>query len=316
MKILGTGSAHPSLTVTNDMLETFLDTNDEWIRSRTGIKQRKLISDEKLEDLAVEAALAALEDSGVKAEDLDFILCSNVVNEYTTPGLSCIIQGRIGATCPCIDLNGACAGFIYSLDIAESYFSSKSELKNILIVCAEEPTRMVDWSCRNTCVLFGDGAGAVVLGRGNNLKSITLSTFSKQEALYQQRRLAHTPFISKEEPDGPLVMQGKDVFKLAVSASINDIQSVISQGNISEDDVDHYVLHQANIRIIDAIREQLNQDEEKFPHNIEHYGNTSSASIPILLNEMNRSNKIKRGDKIVFSAFGAGFSTGACLLYW
>lgn len=316
MKILGTGSAHPSLIVTNEMLENFLDTSDEWIRTRTGIRQRQLISDEKLEDLAVGAALKALKGAGLEAENLDFIICSNVVNEYITPALSCIIQGRIGAQCPCIDLNGACAGFIYALDMAQAYLAAKNDIKNILIVCAEEPTRMVDWSDRSTCVLFGDGAGAVVVGRGESVKSIRLSTTSKQESLYQQRKLQETPFITKSEENGPLVMRGQDVFKLAVSASLRDIKSVISDSQLTENDVDHFLLHQANIRIIETIRQALNQDECKFPNNIERYGNTSSASIPILLDELNRQKLLKRGDKIVLSAFGAGFTTGACLLYW
>lgn len=244
MKILGTGSAHPSLTVTNEMLENFLDTSDEWIRTRTGIRQRQLISDEKLEDLAVGAALKALKGAGLEAENLDFIICSNVVNEYITPALSCIIQGRIGAQCPCIDLNGACAGFIYALDMAQAYLAAKNDIKNILIVCAEEPTRMVDWSDRSTCVLFGDGAGAVVVGRGESVKSIRLSTTSKQESLYQQRKLQETPFITKSEENGPLVMRGQDVFKLAVSASLRDIKSVISDSQLTENDVDHFLLHQ------------------------------------------------------------------------
>lgn len=315
MKIIGTGSAHPELTVTNQMLESFLDTSNEWILSRTGIRQRQIISNEKLEDLAASAAVNALKNANVKASDIDFIICSNVVNEYITPALSCLVQGRIGAGCPCIDLNGACAGFIYALDIADAYFSTK-RVKNILIVCAEEPTRMVDWTQRNTCVLFGDGAGAVVLSQGDNVKSIRLSTSSKEEALYQQRKLQDTPFISKEEPNGPLVMHGQDVFKMAVSASLRDITNVISDGNLTENDIDHYLLHQANIRIIETIRTSLKQSENKFPHNIDKYGNTSSASIPILLDEMNRNNEIKNGDKLVLSAFGAGFTTGACLLYW
>lgn len=315
MKIIGTGSAHPSLTVTNDMLEKFLDTSNEWIMTRTGIRQRQIISNEKLEDIAAVAAQNALDNAGVLASDIDFIICSNVVNEYITPALSCIIQGRIGAGCPCIDLNGACAGFIYALDIAEAYFSTK-RVKNILIVAAEEPTRMVDWTQRNTCVLFGDGAGAVVLTQGDNVKSIRLSTSSKQDALYQQRKLESTPFINKEEPDGPLVMHGQDVFKMAVSASLRDITGVIADGHLTENDIDHYLLHQANIRIIDTIRTSLKQDKKKFPFNIDKYGNTSSASIPILLDEMNKDNLIKNGDKLVLSAFGAGFTTGACLLYW
>ncbi len=315
MRIIGTGSAHPSLTVTNEMLEGFLDTSNEWIVSRTGIKQRQIISSEKLEDIAETAVMNALNDAGIGADDLDFIICSNVVNEYITPALSCIVQGRIGATCPCIDLNGACAGFIYALDIAESYLSTK-RINNILVLCAEEPTRMVDWTQRNTCVLFGDGAGAVVLTKGDDFKSIRLTTSSKQDALYQQRKLENTPFISKFEPEGPLFMNGQDVFKMAVSASLSDICYVLGEGGITENDVEHFLLHQANIRIIDSIRGSLKQEKKKFPQNIEKYGNTSSASIPILLDELNKNKDLKNGDNIVLSAFGAGFTTGACLFQW
>lgn len=315
MKVIGTGSAHPSLTVTNEMLESFLDTSDEWIVSRTGIKQRQIISSEKLEDLATTAIKNALDNAGIEASELDFIICSNVVNEYITPAMSCIVQGRIGASCPCIDLNGACAGFIYALDIAEAYLATKN-IRNILVVCAEEPTRMVDWTQRNTCVLFGDGAGAVVLTKGDDLKAIRLTTSSKQEALYQQRKLEDTPFINKEEPDGPLVMHGQDVFKLAVAASLNDIETVMAESNIDENEVGHFLLHQANIRIIESIRTSLKQEKEKFPTNVDKYGNTSSASIPMLLDELNRNNGLKKGEKIVLSAFGAGFTTGACVLQW
>ena len=316
MNIIGTGRAHPSLTVTNDMLSTFLDTSDEWITTRTGIKQRQLISHEKLEDLAAEACNKALEDAGITAKDLDFIICSNVVNEYITPSLSCIVQGMIGATCPCLDLNSACAGFIYALDIANSFFRSKSDINNILVVCAEEPTRMCDWQERSTCVLFGDGAGAAVLTRGEDFKNFSLSSLSNVDPLYQIRELEKTPFINKEEFGGPLVMNGQDVFKLAVNASLNDISRVVEGSGLTYDEVDYYLLHQANIRIIETIRRSLNQDKVKFPHNIENYGNTSSASLPILLDELNRNQTVNSGDTIVLSAFGAGFTAGACLLKW
>ena len=162
MKIAGTGSVLPKKIVTNDMLSEFLDTSDAWIYPRTGVRSRHVISDEKLEDMAVEAAKKALDDAGLQASELDFIICSNVVNEYITPQLSCIIQGGIGAKCPCLDINCACAGFIYALNIAESFYKAGT-VKKVLIVCAEEPTRMTNWSDRRTCVLFGDGAGAVVL---------------------------------------------------------------------------------------------------------------------------------------------------------
>lgn len=315
MKIIGTGSAHPSLTVTNAMLENFLDTSDEWILSRTGIHQRQLISSEKLEDLAATAARNALENAGITAEDVDFIILSNVVNEYVTPGLGCVVQGMIGATCPTIDINCACSGFIYALSIAEAYLATQ-DMRNILIVCAEEPARMMDWKDRSTCILFGDGAGAVVVTKGDDMKGYHLSTTSKTEALYQLRKLQPTPFITKEEVDGPCHMHGQDVFKLAVSASINDIDKVLKQTGTSPDEIDYYVLHQANVRIIEAIRHFVQQDKEKFPINIHKYGNTSSATIPILLDEMNREGKLKTGNLLLMSAFGAGFTTGACIIRW
>ncbi|NMB37039.1 MAG: ketoacyl-ACP synthase III [Bacteroidales bacterium] len=316
MNIIGTGRAHPSLTVTNEMLSRFLDTSDEWITTRTGIKQRQLISHEKLEDLAAEACNNALEDAGISAKDIDFFICSNVVNEYITPSLSCIVQGMIGATCACFDLNSACAGFIYALDIANSFFKTKKEVNHILILCAEEPTRMCDWQERSTCVLFGDGAAAVVLSRGDDFIGSSLSSFSCVEPLYQIRELEKTPFITKEEFGGPLVMKGQEVFKLAVKSSLSDIRKVVEDNGYTYDEVDYYLLHQANIRIIDTIRRSLDQDEVKFPHNIRHYGNTSSASLPILLDELNRNQTLNSGDTIVLSAFGAGFTSGACLLNW
>ena len=168
MKISGTGSVLPKKVVTNDMLSEFLDTSDAWIYPRTGVKSRHVISDERLEEMAIEAARKALEDASMQASELDFIICSTVVNEYITPQLSCIIQGGIGANCPCIDINCACAGFIYALHLAESFYKAGS-VKNVLIVCAEEPTRMTDWTDRRTCVLFGDGAGDAALTPGDNI---------------------------------------------------------------------------------------------------------------------------------------------------
>ena len=315
MKIAGTGSAHPSLTLTNDMLAEFLDTSDEWIVSRTGIKQRQVISDEHLKDLAISAAQKALEDAGMNARDIDFIICSNVVNEYVTPSLSCLIHEGLDASCPCIDINAACTGFLYGLQIAEAY-QKAGIAKNILIVCAEEPTRMVDWNDRRTCVLFGDGAGAVVVTEGDNLKAIKVTNASKTDVLCEQRRLEPTPFIRKEEENIPLQMKGQEVFKSAVSSSIRDIEEVVAKSGIELGEVDWFILHQANLRIVEGVCKLLRQDLAKFPHNVELYGNTSSASIPMLLDEMNKRGDLKDGDKLVFSAFGAGFTTGACVIEW
>ena len=315
MKISGTGSVLPKKVVTNEMLSQFLDTSDEWIRTRTGVKSRHVISDERLEDMAIEAARKALDDAGVAVSELDFIICSNVVNEYITPQLSCIIQGGIGASCPCIDINCACAGFIYALEIAESFYRS-GRVKNVLVVCAEEPSRMTDWSDRRTCVLFGDGAGAAVLTPGDNIRSIKLSASSATDKLWQYRKLQPTPYITKEEDDVPLQMKGQDVFKFAVKAASRDITRVLTESGCSKDDVDHYLLHQANIRIINAIQEFMEQPVEKFPTNVEDHGNSSSSSCPILLDECNRKGIFKKGDLIVMSAFGAGFVSGALLLEW
>ena len=315
MKISGTGSVLPKKVVTNEMLSQFLDTSDEWIRTRTGVKSRHVISDERLEDMAIDAARKALDDAGVAVSELDFIICSNVVNEYITPQLSCIIQGGIGASCPCIDINCACAGFIYALEIAESFYRS-GRVKNVLVVCAEEPSRMTDWSDRRTCVLFGDGAGAAVLTPGDNIRSIKLSASSATDKLWQYRKLQPTPYITKEEDDVPLQMKGQDVFKFAVKAASRDITRVLTESGYSKDDVDHYLLHQANIRIINAIQEFMEQPVEKFPTNVEDHGNSSSSSCPILLDECNRKGLFRKGDLIVMSAFGAGFVSGALLLEW
>lgn len=315
MKIIGTGSVHPKCSVSNEMLEKFLETTDEWITERTGIKERCVISSEKLEDLATEAANKALENAGLTAKDIDFIICSNVVNEYVTPALSCIIQGKLGATCPTVDINAACAGFIFALDMAEDKLQCK-KAKNILIVCAEEPSRMVSWKNRSTCVLFGDGAGAAVVTEGDEMKAIRLTTSSLTDVLYYQRALEPTPYIDKEENYEPLVMKGREVFKHAVTSSCRDIRTLLNQTNLKPEDIKYYVLHQANRRIIDSIRNFLGVDESRVPHNVERYGNISSAALPALLDELNREGKLQKGDKLVFSAFGAGFTTGACIIEW
>ena len=315
MKIIGTGAAHPKCVVSNQMLEQFLETTDEWITERTGIKERCVISSEKLEDLATEAANKALEDAGLTAADIDYIICSNVVNEYVTPALSCIIQGKLGATCPTLDINAACAGFIFALDMAEDKLKCK-KAKNILIICAEEPSRMVSWQNRSTCVLFGDGAGAAVVTEGDELKAIRLTTSSLTEVLYYQRSLEPTPYITKEENFEPLVMKGREVFKHAVTNSCRDIRKLLSETGLAAEDIKYFVLHQANRRIIDSIRGFLGVDEERVPHNVERYGNISSAALPALLDELNRAGKLQKGDKLVFSAFGAGFTTGGCVIEW
>lgn len=315
MKLTGTGSALPKKNVTNSMLSEFLDTGDEWIVPRTGIRSRHVISDENLEDLGAEAALKALEMSGLKPSEIDYFICSNVVNEYMTPGLSCVIAEKIGLECPCIDINCACPGFIYAMDIAECHFAA-GKVRNVLIVCAEEPTRMTDWKDRATCVLFGDGAGAAVFTAGDNLKGIRLHAQPASDKIWQKRKLEPTPYLAKEEISVPLQMKGKEVFKFAVNASTTEVEALLDELGMTKEQVSYYMVHQANKRIIDAIKNYLDEPDEKFPMNISDHGNSSSASCAILLDECNRKGMFQKGDILVFSAFGAGLLSGAAVLEW
>ena len=315
MRIIGTGSAYPKRTLTNDDLSRMMDTSDEWIRERTGIRTRQVITDENLEDLAAEAAQKALDDAGIKAVELDYIICSNVAFEYVTPTVASIVEGKIEASCPCVDLNAACSGFIYAIDFAEALLQT-GRATNILVMAAEEPTRMVDWSDRATCVLFGDGAGAVVVSQGEGLLCSRLTTQSKVDCLHYVRTLEPTPYITKEEYNAPMYMNGKEVFKTAVLSSSRDIKVLLDKSGLKPSEIKYYVLHQANFRIIEAIANWLKLDLSHFPTNVERCGNTSSASIPLLLDELAREGKLQKGDKILMSAFGAGFTTGACIIEW
>ncbi|MCQ2133656.1 MAG: ketoacyl-ACP synthase III [Bacteroidales bacterium] len=315
MKILGTGSALPKKIVTNDMLSEFLDTSDEWIVPRTGIRSRHIISDEKIEDLGAQAALSALEMSGLKPEDIDYCICSNVVSEYVTPGLSCVIGAKIGLKCPCIDINCACPGFIYALDIAETHYIA-GKVRNVLIICAEQPTRMCDWTDRSTCVLFGDGAGAVVLGPGSNVKGIKLHSQLDATKIWERNSLMPTPYYEGDNRAIGLQMNGREVFKFAVKASTSDVEDLLNELGMTKDQVDWYIVHQANYRIIDAIKQYLGEPDGKFPINISDHGNSSSASCTILLDECNKSHMFKEGNTLVFSAFGAGLLSGVAVLEW
>ena len=315
MKIIGTGSALPALTVTNEDLTAFLDTSDEWITTRTGIQARHLLSTEDLYDIAVDAANKAIKASGLRPDQIDFLLVSNVANRHVTPGLSCIIQKRIGVTCAGLDINVACAGFVNALMLADGMIKA-GHAKNILIVCAEEPTKYCNRKERDCSFLFGDGAGAVVLTEGNAFKDVKLTMISDRDVLYYERGMEPTPFEDKYIIGQPLVMKGKELFKTAVTESAKDIKNVLDYNHLTHEDIDWFLLHQANKRIIEGIRNIVGGSCAKYPTIIEKYGNTSSASIPILLDEMIADNKIKAGDKIVMSAFGAGFVSAACLWEW
>ena len=315
MRIIGTGSALPRKVVTNEMLTGFLDTSDEWIYPRTGIKTRHVITDENLEDLGAEAVSKALEMSGLNAEDIDLFVVSNVVSEYVTPSISCIIGEKLGLKCPMFDINCACPGFVYALDMVEAYYKA-GKIRNAIIACVEEPTRMASWKDRGTCVLFGDGAGAVVLTEGDNVKGIKLHSEPSKEEIWETITQNDTPYITKKEETVPMQMKGREVFKFAVNACTHGVEDLLDEVGIDKDDVAYFMIHQANQRIIDAIIKYMGQPSEKFPVNITDHGNSSSASCPILLDECNRKGMFKKGDILVFSAFGAGLLSGAAVIEW
>lgn len=318
MKIIGTGSALPKKVVNNDMLSDFLETNDEWITTRTGIRTRHIITDERFEDLATEAAGRAIDAAGLCPEDIDYIVCSNVSNLYITPHLSSIIMGNLGIKgplCPTMDVNAACVGFVQSLDVCDALLAT-GRAHNVLLVAAEECTRFCDWNDRNCAVLFGDGAGAVVLSKGDNLLASKITTTPMPDVIVYRNPMEATPFETREGIDthSALVMKGREVFRMAVTTAARDIAQVTADAGLTFDQIDHFLLHQANLRINEAIRENLKQPESKFPTNVQRFGNTSSASIPLLLDEGIKEGNIKHGDTILMSAFGAGFVSGIVIL--
>ncbi len=296
------------------MLKEFFDTSDEWIRTRTGIETRRIMTDECLLDLATTACKRAIEAAGICPEELDYIVCSNVSNNYVYPTLSSMVQGAIGATCPCIDLRNACAGYVYALDLADMYLQTRRANK-ILVLAAEEPTRFCHWEQRETSVLFGDGAGAVVVEKGDGFLGSKMTTVSNTEVLYQRKRLESTPFeVEGTYIDHIMVMNGREVFRMAVSGCSSEISHLLQEHNLKTSDIKYFILHQANMRIINGIQQHLDAKPEQCPTTVQKYGNTSSASMVILFDELVRANKIQRGDLLVFSGFGAGFTTGSCIV--
>lgn len=314
LKIIGTGKALPSKKITNDDLAAFINTSDEWIVSKTGIKDRYVLTDESLTDLAEAAGRAALEKAGLKAGQVDLVICPTISGDFTTPSLACCVLQRLGVSCPAFDVNAACAGAIYALDIAAAYLNT-GKANNILIIAAEMMSKHVDWNDRNTCVLFGDGAGACIVTKGDALKYISLTASGDIKPLHLKTGSGNSPFKSAMNQEF-LRMEGQEVFKFAVKSVEKEVNLALSAMNITARDIDYFILHQANKRIIDSVRTRLEQPEGKFPININKYGNMSAASILALLDEMLEDGKIKKGDMLLLSAFGAGMTTGTSVMIW
>ncbi len=314
-RVLGTGSYVPPRIVKNDELSNFLDTTDDWIVQRVGVKQRHVCTTQTAVELAYEAALKALENGDTKPEELDMIICATVSNEDITPSLSSSVQKLLGATCPAMDINAACSAFIFMLETAAGFFAM-NKAKKILVVGSERMSRIIDWQDRSTCVIFGDGAGALLLGTGNNYVYSKLSTIGGDEVIKIPNTEGNSPFYEGPVNKPYVYMNGQETYKFAVNSMCNDLKDVISSSGLSENDIAMVVPHQANTRIIEAAKKRLNIPADRFYTNIERYGNTSSASIPIALDELNRSGKLNDGDNVALCAFGGGLSSAACILRW
>ena len=322
--IAGTGRALPEKRVTNFDMAELVETSDEWIRESTGIVERRIATEDSVASLSAKACQQALEMAGKSAEDVDLIIVGTCSPELFLPCAACQVQGMIGAkNAVAFDISAACSGFIYSLSTAYAYMQV-GIYKNALIVGAEVLSKLVDWTDRSTCVLFGDGAGAAYVeaipdaeDRTGIISISQGSDGAKGMVLSCGARTLDNPYAKgKEDVSKYIYMDGQEVYKFAVRQVPACIQDALEKANLTVDDIDHFVLHQANIRIIESVAKRLKVDISKFPVNLERVANMSAATIPVLLDELNRDGKLHKGEKIVLSGFGAGLTYGACVLIW
>jgi 3-oxoacyl-[acyl-carrier-protein] synthase III len=320
--ISGTGSYAPAKVLTNADLEQMVATSDEWIRERTGIRERRLAATgEACSDLAAQAGKRALAAAGLTATDLDMILVATCTGDYPLPATACLVQHQLGATkAAACDLSAACCGFVYALSVADAYV--KSGMRHVLVIGAEVMSAITDWTDRNTCVLFGDGAGAVVVSASDGEHGI-LSTHLRSDGTLCELIMvpgggSRTPLSEKvvEERLQYIKMKGNETFKVAVRTLEEIARTTLSANNLRVEDVDLYVPHQANIRILKAVIERLGLPVEKVLLNVDRYGNTSAASIPIALDEAVREGRVKAGSLVMLGAFGAGLTWASALLRW
>jgi len=316
-RILATGSALPERVVTNADLEKLVDTSDEWIRSRTGIRERRVAADgETTGDLAYRAAVQALHDAGVKASELDMVVLGTTTPDIIFPATACLIQDRLGANgCMAFDVNAACSGFMYALGVANNFVRT-GQVKKALVIGAETLTRMVDWSERETCVLFGDGAGAVVLGVSD--EPGVIATCLHADGGY--KHLLYNPvgvsagFKDEKNHGVRIRMSGREVFKVAVKTLDALVDETLQAANMHAEQLDWLIPHQANLRIIEATAKRLGMSMDQVIVTVDKHANTSSGSVPLALDAAVRSGRIKRGQNLLLEAFGGGFTWASAMV--
>lgn len=314
--ICGTGSYAPACIMDNNRIAELVDTNDAWIRERTGIRRRHIAKTETTTHMAVQAAKRALENADVLPQEIELIIVATLSSDVILPCTACEVQKEIGAVnAAAFDINAACSGFVIAYNTADAFFAA-GQYRTALVVAAESLSHLTDWTDRGTCILFGDGAGAAVLkkGTGRQYDSVTRSDGEKGSALTCKNRLAATSGeFSKEYY---IDMNGQEIFKFAVRKVPELIGEVLRKNNVRQEEITWFIVHQANCRILEAIARHLGEPARKFPMNLQEYGNTSSASIPVLLDEMNRQGKLKNGDKLLLAGFGAGLTWSGNIVEW
>lgn len=330
IRIMGTGKFVPEKMMTNEELAKLVDTSDEWIYTRTGIKERRIADKESTSSMGSKASFKALEDAKVKAEEVELIIVATMTPEYATPSTACLIQKELGASkAIAFDINAACSGFLFALHMAKEFLANGT-VTTALVVGSEKMSSIMNWEDRNTCVLFGDGAGAIVLqqlkkleerigqgagGEHKGILSIETKSMGKDYAcLTAKANRVKTPF-AKSITNGYIRMEGREVFQFACSTVPESIERVLAMAKLTADDVDYFVLHQANIRILKKIAKTLGQDMKKFPANMEKYGNTSAASVPIVLDELCKKSDIT-DKKVVLAGFGGGLTYGSAVIHF
>lgn len=317
-RIVGTGAYVPEQIATNDDLARIVETNDEWIRSRTGIGERRIATTETNSYMAAQAAKQALDQAGIAPEDVDLILLATSSPDYCFPNGACEIQEQIGAVNAAgYDISAACTGFVFALNTAHAFIQA-GIYRTALVIGSDVLSKLLDWTDRGTCVLFGDGAGAVVVQAADRgVIGVKMHSDGTKGGVLTCGARTNGNFLLGKKPElGYMTMDGQEVFKFAVKKVPEIIKELLEENRTSLEEIRYFVLHQANYRIIESVAKRLKADISKFPANMEHYGNTSGGSIPLLLDEMNRKGMLAPGDKIVLSGFGAGLTWGATLVEW